>query len=122
PDAPMGTWVHWVIYNIPPTRNGLEKQSLPRNAWRMVACRGKTPGDGSGMEAPARPPARIVTISASMLWIARFLWLPAPARNKYWQPCRAISSPRRNGWAPLRPAVDGIDLQVFKGLEVYVRN
>jgi len=23
PDAPMGTWVHWVIYNIPPTSGGL---------------------------------------------------------------------------------------------------
>jgi Raf kinase inhibitor-like YbhB/YbcL family protein len=26
PDAPMGTWVHWVIYNIPPDIN-----SLPEN-------------------------------------------------------------------------------------------
>lgn len=23
PDAPMGTWVHWVIYNIPASWNGL---------------------------------------------------------------------------------------------------
>ncbi len=23
PDAPMGTWVHWVIYNVPPTLTGL---------------------------------------------------------------------------------------------------
>lgn len=23
PDAPMGTWVHWVIYNIPPDSKGL---------------------------------------------------------------------------------------------------
>lgn len=23
PDAPMGTWVHWVIFNIPPERKGL---------------------------------------------------------------------------------------------------
>jgi hypothetical protein len=23
PDAPMGTWVHWVIYNIPPEASGL---------------------------------------------------------------------------------------------------
>lgn len=25
PDAPMGTWVHWVIYNIPPTEKGLQE-------------------------------------------------------------------------------------------------
>ncbi len=23
PDAPVGTWVHWVLFNIPPTENGL---------------------------------------------------------------------------------------------------
>jgi len=23
PDAPMGTWVHWVIFNIPPEKTGL---------------------------------------------------------------------------------------------------
>lgn len=26
PDAPMGTWVHWVLYNIPPTAAGLPEQ------------------------------------------------------------------------------------------------
>lgn len=25
PDAPMGVWVHWIIYNIPPTINHLEE-------------------------------------------------------------------------------------------------
>src|SRR3989454_5607332 len=34
PDAPMGTWVHWVAWNIPPNARGLEegvpkKDSLP---------------------------------------------------------------------------------------------
>ena len=28
PDAPMGTWVHWLIYNIPPTETGL-KEAIP---------------------------------------------------------------------------------------------
>jgi len=28
PDAPMGTWVHWVLFNIPATVNGLS-QSIP---------------------------------------------------------------------------------------------
>jgi Raf kinase inhibitor-like YbhB/YbcL family protein len=26
PDAPVGTWVHWVLFNVPPTAN-----ELPRN-------------------------------------------------------------------------------------------
>jgi Raf kinase inhibitor-like YbhB/YbcL family protein len=25
PDAPMGTWVHWVLYNLPTNLNGLEQ-------------------------------------------------------------------------------------------------
>jgi Raf kinase inhibitor-like YbhB/YbcL family protein len=25
PDAPMGTWVHWVLYNLPPSKSGLEQ-------------------------------------------------------------------------------------------------
>lgn len=29
PDAPMGTWVHWVVYNIPPDINGLE-EGIPK--------------------------------------------------------------------------------------------
>jgi len=34
PDAPVGTWVHWVVWNIPATVNSLEenqpkKESLP---------------------------------------------------------------------------------------------
>ena len=28
PDAPMGTWVHWVIFNIPPSVNML-KEKIP---------------------------------------------------------------------------------------------
>jgi len=28
PDAPMGTWDHWVVWNIPPT-NRIEEDSVP---------------------------------------------------------------------------------------------
>ena len=30
PDAPMGTWVHWVIYNIPSSLNKLS-ENIPNN-------------------------------------------------------------------------------------------
>lgn len=58
PDAPMGTWVHWVIYNIPPTRNGLE-EAIPaqerladgslqgKNSWRRIGYGGPCPPSGT---------------------------------------------------------------------------
>ena len=34
PDAPMGTWVHWVVYNLPPETRGLAEGAadLPEGA------------------------------------------------------------------------------------------
>ena len=29
PDAPMGMWVHWVVYNIPPTLSRIAEHSIP---------------------------------------------------------------------------------------------
>ncbi|MCM8827649.1 MAG: YbhB/YbcL family Raf kinase inhibitor-like protein [Candidatus Omnitrophica bacterium] len=29
PDAPMGTWVHWVVFDIEPTFNKIEENSVP---------------------------------------------------------------------------------------------
>jgi len=30
PDAPMGTWVHWVAYNIPPSEKGFQ-ENMPKD-------------------------------------------------------------------------------------------
>ena len=29
PDAPMGTWVHWVVFDIAPTTTRIKKNSIP---------------------------------------------------------------------------------------------
>jgi len=29
PDAPMGTWVHWLVYNIPVDKTTIEEDSIP---------------------------------------------------------------------------------------------
>lgn len=56
PDAPKGTWVHWVLYNLPPsTRNvaeGVATAALPgaregRNDWKVTGYRGPCPPSGS---------------------------------------------------------------------------
>ncbi len=57
PDAPVGTWVHWVIYDIPGTARGLPEgvardPSLPdgsrqgRNSWKRPGYGGPSPPPG----------------------------------------------------------------------------
>jgi len=57
PDAPVGTWVHWVIYEIPGAAKGLPEGvptdlSLPdgsrqgRNSWKKVGYGGPSPPPG----------------------------------------------------------------------------
>ena len=55
PDAPMGTWVHWVIFNIPQSATGLSenvptKQSLPNGA-----LQGKNDFGNFGYGGPCPP-------------------------------------------------------------------
>lgn len=57
PDAPGGTWVHWVIYNIPPDAEGLS-ENIPRdkkldsgalqgtNSWGKIGYGGPCPPPG----------------------------------------------------------------------------
>jgi Raf kinase inhibitor-like YbhB/YbcL family protein len=58
PDAPMGTWVHWVIYNIPATVHTLREGVPPnadlpdgsrqgRNSWRRIGYGGPCPPSGT---------------------------------------------------------------------------
>ncbi len=32
PDAPGGTWVHWVLWNIPPETKEIRENSVPKNS------------------------------------------------------------------------------------------
>lgn len=57
PDAPMGTWTHWVIYDIPGERTGLpegisKSKTLPDgtkqglNTWKRIGYGGPSPPPG----------------------------------------------------------------------------
>lgn len=60
PDAPMGTWVHWVLYNIPASRRSLQ-EDLPvtgknvdpdavffgKNSWGEIRYGGPCPPSGT---------------------------------------------------------------------------
>ncbi len=57
PDAPVGTWVHWVLFNLPPTRAGLpERVSAEKdaaggmhgiNSWKRLGYGGPCPPSGT---------------------------------------------------------------------------
>jgi Raf kinase inhibitor-like YbhB/YbcL family protein len=50
PDAPMGTWDHWIVWNIPPT-NKIEENSVPGtegfNDFRRHSYGGPCPPSGT---------------------------------------------------------------------------
>lgn len=53
PDAPGKTWVHWVVWNIPPDTRRIEEMAVPagaiqgRNDWKRNAYGGPCPPSGT---------------------------------------------------------------------------
>ncbi len=69
PDAPGGTWVHWVIYDIPTTINSLPEKFRGRKKSRDLGKTAKTlPGVMVTM-VPVHPVAHTDTILNYTLWI-----------------------------------------------------
>jgi len=42
PDAPMGTWVHWLLCNIPPNLREMQQNTVPSSALQVKNDFGKT--------------------------------------------------------------------------------
>jgi Raf kinase inhibitor-like YbhB/YbcL family protein len=53
PDAPNRTWVHWVVFNIPPAIKKIEENSVPRgsvlglNDMKILKYHGPAPPSGT---------------------------------------------------------------------------
>ena len=58
PDAPAGTWVHWVLFDLPPILTGLQEAVPPdkapkiggthgTNSWRKIGYGGPCPPSGA---------------------------------------------------------------------------
>jgi Raf kinase inhibitor-like YbhB/YbcL family protein len=56
PDAPAGTWVHWVIYDIPPSLAGLPEAIPPTEVTAEGAKQGKNDFRRTGYGGPCPPP------------------------------------------------------------------
>ena len=55
PDAPMGTWVHWVIYNLPPDLTGLPENVPTEKTLENGARQGTTDFKRIGYGGPCPP-------------------------------------------------------------------
>ena len=55
PDAPIGTWVHWVIFNIPPNVHELEENIPPERELTNGAKQGITDFRRIGYGGPCPP-------------------------------------------------------------------
>ncbi|MHB2153543.1 YbhB/YbcL family Raf kinase inhibitor-like protein [Calditrichota bacterium GD2] len=55
PDAPMGTWVHWVIYNIPDTTRSLPEAIPPSERLDNGTLQGKNDFKRYGYGGPCPP-------------------------------------------------------------------
>ena len=55
PDAPMGIWVHWVIFNIPATATGLQESVPKQESLPDGALQGKNDFRDFGYGGPCPP-------------------------------------------------------------------
>ena len=55
PDAPMGTWVHWVLFNIPVEAEGLPAEISPDATLENGACHGINDFRKLGYGGPCPP-------------------------------------------------------------------
>ena len=56
PDAPMGTWVHWVVYNIPANVTNLPEKVPPEEKLKDGTLQGKNSWGRIGYGGPCPPP------------------------------------------------------------------
>lgn len=51
PDAPVGTWIHWLVWNIPPSTTTIEENSIQGiegiNSFKQNSYRGPDPPSGT---------------------------------------------------------------------------
>jgi Raf kinase inhibitor-like YbhB/YbcL family protein len=59
PDAPAGTWTHWVLFDLPPTLEGLP-ENTPKNAeLPNGALQGRNDFRKIGYNGPCPPPGKL---------------------------------------------------------------
>jgi hypothetical protein len=58
PDAPSGTWVHWVLFNVPASSSALSEKVEPAGNLRGGAKQGSNSFNKIGYGGPCPPPGK----------------------------------------------------------------
>ena len=56
PDAPSGTFIHWIVYNIPPNVNSLPEGIAKESRIEGLCCQGVNDFGRIGYDGPCPPP------------------------------------------------------------------
>lgn len=100
PDAPVGTWVHWVIYNIPGSAHSLPSGMEKKERLADGSRQGRNDFRKTGYNGPCPPPGKPHRYFFKLYALSAELTLASGAGKKR---CRA-----RHGWAHSgASAVDG---------------
>ena len=59
PDAPAGTWVHWLIWNVPASAKGLSEGVQPIKTLSDGSAQGKNDFGRIGYGGPSPPPGKL---------------------------------------------------------------
>src|SRR5207302_9721370 len=79
PDAPRGTWVHWVLFNLPPDTRNLDEGVQKSETLSNGAKQGKTDFGSVGYGGPAPPKGKPHRYYFKLYALDRQLDLPAGA-------------------------------------------
>lgn len=58
PDAPVGTWVHWVLYNVPANTGDLAEGVAKQEQLASGALQGRNDFRKTGYGGPCPPPGK----------------------------------------------------------------
>jgi Raf kinase inhibitor-like YbhB/YbcL family protein len=58
PDAPAGTWTHWVVYNLPARARSLDENTPKQDELPIGALQGMTSFGSVGYGGPCPPPGK----------------------------------------------------------------
>jgi hypothetical protein len=102
PDAPGGTWVHWVFYDLPPDMTELPAR-IPAVANPPAGGpRVRTTLETTGMAVPVRLRGMPTAISfGSMRSTAGWSLRPGRRRPRSWRPPMSTCWPVASLWGPL---------------------